>query len=443
MIKPMKMKCFSIFKESLKNPSVPSKSYFWEILTHLLAFVLILLVFASCQNSVVARRDAFSVNLSEIGQKTTSKNLALRFTSTASPGETKTTSFFSPAYSVYRNYDKACPYIYVSDEKAAPLTFSLSTPSGGYELTNSTQLFTLSNMSNTKKFESLNLELLKQISGERDATGFDGVVYLPDYLADKIIENSNGLYSTYDALLDSRYGLTMSCAGKSRRYRLANIFYTANFAYASSDESYQKKDNGNGKLMKSFLGDFVFTQDRYFFNTINSSFGSVFASRQFMIKGLGETVFQAFPKGQVSASFLYQETTDLVAYADSQIFSEIYYSGVSSFGPFVWPCLIPLAALLPLFVFSMIQRHKYIRPSIKLALFEVIPSFLLLGVFEAVAAIFPMGSLSLLLFFNVFGNVLYLVYLLYIFLEAALTKSPLSPRKEVTHELAFDNLKIG
>lgn len=132
-------------------------------------------------------------------------------------------------------------------------------------------LNTYSNQVEFKRFEKININLYKTPNKNEEINnyGTDGFIYIPDYFADQIIEESDGELSTYDSLIpdlssipvDERNNfLEKYCVrltnpkGVIEKYKISNIFHVDGFM----DDNYVYNDSDSRILLKHFLGNYAF-----------------------------------------------------------------------------------------------------------------------------------------------------------------------------------------
>lgn len=147
---------------------------------------------------------------------------------------------------------------YWNDNK---LPFSFNIADGG---TYTNQIITGSDGYSYARFETIciNLFLYRDKSEELviDQNSYDGVVYLPDYIADYIIEEE-GLTNYTDLFSDS-FSFSLTFSNNKYTYKVANIFHVDGFNPNYSGFEPKYNDYNNGEKIKNFLGEYVFITNR-------------------------------------------------------------------------------------------------------------------------------------------------------------------------------------
>lgn len=112
-------------------------------------------------------------------------------------------------------------------------------------------------------FETVNINLYKKRSRELelsfDSNIYDSVIYIPDFYADYIIDNSSDL-SSYDDLIENNLNKVFKFVTNKKTYRckISNIFHVDGFNNKYSSEIIEYTDNQNGLNLKSLLGGYCF-----------------------------------------------------------------------------------------------------------------------------------------------------------------------------------------
>ena len=170
---------------------------------------------------------------------------------------------------------------------------------GNSSLNNSTwcDLNTYSNQTDFKRFEKININLYKTPNRAEEINhyGTDGFIYIPDYFADKIIEESEGELTSYDSLIPdlSSYSdekrttfLNKYCVcltnpkGVLEKYKIANIFHVNGF----KDGDYVYNDSDSRVLIQYFLGNYAFIHsNKDPFEPSNKALLTIFESKRLII----------------------------------------------------------------------------------------------------------------------------------------------------------------
>lgn len=161
---------------------------------------------------------------------------------------------------------------FFNDEK---LPFSVKIADGG---TYTNQIIVDSDGYSYTRFETICINLLsfrdKSEELVYDLNSYDGVIYLPDYIADYIIEKE-GL-TNYTELFSDSYSFLLTFNNKEYRYKVANIFHVDGFNSNYSGFESKYNDYNNGKKIEEFLGEYVFITNRN--RVIQDSSGVLFSS---------------------------------------------------------------------------------------------------------------------------------------------------------------------
>jgi len=115
----------------------------------------------------------------------------------------------------------------------------------------------ISDMWVTDSFYGLLINVAVPNINDRSSLG-DGVCYLPDYIADPMMERRG--FTSYEMFLESAPYVSFSSEGRTKLYRVANVLHVDGFSFAKEDQKYNDKDNG--KKIRRLFGDFIITNDR-------------------------------------------------------------------------------------------------------------------------------------------------------------------------------------
>lgn len=154
--------------------------------------------------------------------------------------------------------------------------------------------------SNTAKFENHNISLFKNISRDQTLSiyGTNGFVFIPDYLADEMIESSNGELKTYDDIVPDysamseeeiasfleKHALTLTnSSGSVGRYKISNIFRVKGFNEAYMNGREMPEETTVGDSFESFFGHYVFMPSRILFNEDEAALFSLAKNKQYSI----------------------------------------------------------------------------------------------------------------------------------------------------------------
>jgi hypothetical protein len=203
----------------------------------------------------------------------------------------------------------------------------------------------------------------------------------------------------------------------TRKYRVANIFHVKGFQYLSAGESYDNLDGGSGEILQKFLGSFLITPDYYYFNQIGCSQGAVFRPRQFAIKEIGTTFSTVFDKGDLQSAFFYLKDGQPTLFENSALFATLFYKNANLFSGLSGLFLVLFIVSLAVLALSVVRAKKACVNSFYLFGLEILPGFVFLLVAETLLAVFPALSLPSYAFFNIFGNIFFLLWMaLWLFL---------------------------
>lgn len=158
----------------------------------------------------------------------------------------------------------------------------------------------LETYSNTTRFENLNISLLRDIprTEELNDYGTNGFVFIPDYIADEIIESSNGDLKNYDDLVPDyssmneaeitsfldKYALSVTNVyGDSFRYKISNIFRVKGFNETYLDGRDMPEETTIGASLESFFGNYLFLFSQSLFRNDEVALFNFAQNRQFSL----------------------------------------------------------------------------------------------------------------------------------------------------------------
>lgn len=154
--------------------------------------------------------------------------------------------------------------------------------------------------SNSERFENLDISLLRDVprSQELNSYGTNGFVFVPDYLADQMIENSGGDLKNYDdlvpdydelsqeeisSLLD-KYALSITNeAGETLRYKISNIFRVNGFNEAYLNGREAPRETSIGATLESFFGHYMFSPSQSLVRNAETALFNFVENKQFSI----------------------------------------------------------------------------------------------------------------------------------------------------------------
>jgi hypothetical protein len=217
-------------------------------------------------------------------------------------------------------------------------------------------------------------------------TNLDGIVYIPDFLADKIIkEKTYESVSSYEDIVNQKIGLKIADSnGISKRYRIANVFHVNGFEYLRDSNTYDYDDLNHGEILESFIGPFLIVNDLSFFSIGNPALAYVFPSSPFSPKKLGSLLLNNYEKGVLSIVFYSSIQSSLTPISDVGDFAQLYYKGISIFDGTDW---IAFSLSILFFAFSLMLLCLLLRNRVKkriLGVFFFSPPLLILCILEIV-----------------------------------------------------------
>lgn len=176
------------------------------------------------------------------------------------------------------------------------LSFEMSCNNACFNDVKICDTFAYSNLSDLKRFETININLYKTPNRveEINTFGLDGFIYLPDFIADTILEE-NPEINSYGDLVPNLSGMSdndrerflekysVTIRGENEeligRFKIANIFHVKGF----NDEQYIYNDMGAGKIFYDFFGQYVILSSSKIRN-YEKCIVSCFDSKRFIIE---------------------------------------------------------------------------------------------------------------------------------------------------------------
>lgn len=128
---------------------------------------------------------------------------------------------------------------------------------------------------------------------------FDGYIYIPDYYADEIIENSDSL-NTYDDLLENsdENVISITMQGTTKNYKIANIFHINGFNEEYCvDREISYNDQNCGLMLNTFLNGFCFVSDYNSYSQIDGYQSGLLCAvqgKQFILSMFLEQLYSFF-----------------------------------------------------------------------------------------------------------------------------------------------------
>jgi len=304
-------------------------------------------------------------------------------------------------------YDNLLSFLVCSDNLKTPHSFKIGINQN--YLFPSFSLVSMYTFSNTKKFETLNLELL--LSLPRSSTVYQQnlpAVYIPDFLADEIIKGDNtGNILTYDQLLSSMPTMTIfdPTGTLSKTFIIANIFHVSGFNYLTGDEKYEGSDDGSGKIISDFVGNYIIAEDDTFCNSLGCSLVNLAGPRQFMYSSLIKSTLSLFDKEDIDFSFFYiNENFAVVSVSFDSLSIFCKNSGNSDLISLLWLFLSIFSLLLCVSMFSVLKRKSFFNlySYLIVSIFPLL--YLFLGHICLTYFIVNLNGIGCS-FFNIFGSV--------------------------------------
>ena len=247
-----------------------------------------------------------------------------------------------------------------------------------------------SNNQEPARFETVDINLYKfRDKSEElsyDSSTYNGFVYLPDTIANSIIENNDSL-STYDDLINNAKDniFYINGNGVSFKYKIANIFHLDGFNLDYSDlTEYKYTDNNNAAKLSKYLGYFCFiynsnsfatANDRYF-NTVTTMMGT----KKYVLKEYFEKA-QNVCKNKADASlrsnriYKIDKENNLKEYERSADFNKAFFESKDG-----WNYLyVPLIVMLVLFNISVVIYVLQSKNDKRVGRFSLINASVLVG----------------------------------------------------------------
>lgn len=191
--------------------------------------------------------------------------------------------------------------------------------------------------SNSTRFENLNISLYRDVPRAQELNGYgaNGFMFIPDYLADQMIESSNGELKTYDDLVPDystmsseeiksfvdKYSLSLTNkAGDTLRYKISNIFRVNGFNETYMNGRDMPSATSIGANIGKILGNYLVIVSERLFTENEETLLNFVKNKRFDIYYDLSTVTSI-------KSTVNQELTCYVK-EDSQYLSSQYYSNL-------------------------------------------------------------------------------------------------------------------
>lgn len=188
--------------------------------------------------------------------------------------------YFSKSY--IQNFFEYQPYqmmpVVLDYKNNAPSEFLLSIGATSYGNLKVSSTVYNTQQKATLRFETMCINLYKYLEPATelsyDRNSADGIIYLPDVIADQIIDNEK--LSSYDDLIDPAKPVVVTIGGSGvlKKYRIANIFHIKGFNNNYCVDRYQQyNDYDIGSYLFEYIGAFCFVQNLSAFVSTTDSFG--------------------------------------------------------------------------------------------------------------------------------------------------------------------------
>lgn len=323
----------------------------------------------------------------------------------------------------YKNFSSDNNYTTAYFENSLPVQTNLFLSGDSYGSLSLINLASYDNQVTLKRFETININLYKTPTVEQNESySCDGTVYIPDYLADQIIQNNEDLQGYDDLLPDlsvldeaTRNSFLSSCSvsidvgSTTRSYRISNIFHVDGFNEEYCSEIYEYNDNGVSQTLSSFYGNYVVINDSELSNIYEQRMVVGCVNKQYVIYdeikeamkagGSSPTIYDIDDNG-VSIN---QEYTELL----NKSFS---YSGLELYQTLL---LVLGIALLGIHIFLNVYFRKRIDP--KTFLFSAIGITTIMLIMQIIYVVWGQYNLTFLTIYNApFNIVMVICLVLYI-----------------------------
>jgi hypothetical protein len=256
-------------------------------------------------------------------------------------------------------------------------------------------------------------------------SGLDGRIYIPDFYADQIIEQSNGLYKTYDDILNAGCTISLSSNNdtKTHSYRICNIFMVKGFKNVSSGYVDESTVTTSLTDIRDTLGSFVIVVEKGIFGFDDGFYSRSFVYTSYMHDNIRDGLLSAgghFDRGSINFEVYSNIKGQLVRYERSDELGP-YFSSTFNWFAGVYGVYFVLAVFSSIFyiVFCILtESHSFID---SLLSFSVpVLCDLVYEIFYAAAL--PSFSYSVLSFFNIFvGGAFVALSILWIFIPFFMT----------------------
>lgn len=319
-------------------------------------------------------RDAIAIKISNVSRKNDYGHAILNY-KTSSKGNNTTRNIFNSIYPENFLYCTQCLTV-SSEESLTPKLFSIS---NDYYSSNTSIIdgCSYTNQERLLRFETMciNIYQFRDRSVETNPRGLDGFIYLPDYLAEKIIQSSNGRLNYYEDLfsdestpesLTDLLNIKVTSDDSVKTFKIANIFHVDGYKkqYMKEPDKADEhiiNDYNKGAEMREYLGDFVVAYSYDFIKENNFSMFVSMDSKPYTIvdyttrltagDGAVEGVFYAHNNGSMSAISLSNPFFNSVNQTNSKI-TEFIVSSILS-----W-IMVALSIFALGFCFYLIKEKK-------------------------------------------------------------------------------------
>lgn len=403
----------------------------WPLLAWLLEGFILLSLFFACSASFLfcstTVQDGISSQLKLYAEKSTDSRLYVSFFSDQEKSSdsiafsSSIQRYISSSYYWYGN----C-YCSVANGDNEPVAFPFA--SSKSELVcpefQCTPLF-LNTYSNNTKFESLDLDLYKQIADEkRYLPGTCGAIFIPDFLADQLISDNPSKFSDYESIINQDTVLSVTVSNSIFTYRIANIFLVNGFTHGTPDER-KHSDNGEGKRIQKVVGNcFAFLFENGAVHPF-SSFPRValcdYSGSQFLTKDWMSYISSL--SADFSAEFSYFDGSGFVALPLGSTLVSSYHNGFFGPSPLYFALMISLVVLpliVCLFVFYRYVLLKMTERRVLSIALLCSPLFLVMSMFYILVGILKSAAPGFsFLFLNVFGSTITIIITVFLVLLMA------------------------
>ena len=251
--------------------------------------------------------------------------------------------------------------------------FSISFDSMNYdESVKAADAVLYSTQKSTVRFETLKINLF-QYRNRIAETSFEssehGFVYIPDYIADYFIMNSNGKYNNYFDFINDNNPLSLSLNigdGIVRNYKIANIFKSNGFnPLFTNGATLTDNDGSTGRIMEDYIGKFIVLFDYKLVDAQDFQICSAIAAKKYSVLEYSR-VISSIPNSTIGGIF-YKITDNSLQPIDAS--NNLFLNINSNWSPQIHEVILLVVAFVLLLL--LLCFHKKHFKARKLALLKL------------------------------------------------------------------------